>query len=100
MVSLRSALVTPCRHHFVRATAAFFNSACRRQFVGSLSVTNFFLPLKWLVRILATFHNNYMPAFLISIYPLTLIPVFRPTYLTHAFSALTLLVGRQEGHPA
>ena len=58
----------------------FFNSARRGGGGGALFVT--FLPLKWLDRILAIFHN-YMPAFLVWIYRLTLTPVFRPTYLTH-----------------
>jgi len=75
--------VVPRRRHFVRAAAAdfFFNSARGGGGGGALFVT--FLPLKWLGRILATFHN-YMPAFLVWIYRLTLTPVFRPTYLTHA----------------
>jgi len=64
----------------------FFNSVRRRrrQFVGGGALLVTFLPLKWLGRILATFHNNYMPAIFVWIYLLTLTPVFRPTYLTHA----------------
>jgi len=68
------------------APPPFFNSVRRRrrQFVGGGALLVTFLPLKWLGRILATFHNNYMPAIFVWIYLLTLTPVFRPTYLTHA----------------
>ena len=74
--ALRAAPVAPRRRHVRRR---------RRQFVGApprlLFVTNFFLLLKWLARILATSHNNYASVFGL-IHRLKLTPVFRPTYLT------------------
>jgi len=64
-----------------RATAA--DLFTRR---GADALTDYFcLPLKWLARVLDTFHNNYIPPVLVWIYRLTLTPVFRPTYLTHGY---------------
>ena len=75
------------RRHLRSAAAYFYKleappplpATIRRRAADALSVTKFFfLPLKWLSRILATFRNNYMPPFLVWKYRLALAPVFSP----------------------